>query len=161
MARIGSLELPVTRNVELEALQEAVRWPNPTPRTVLTLAGQFIASRRDHEGYTFFQERATSQPDQPLWLALEGLFQARLAGQVPLLQREAWVHEALAKLDRAVSQASGLTRYFRGTVLAQLPADFGKADAAVADIEWVLQNQKRVPVGFRRNIYRALAQAYT
>jgi glyoxylase-like metal-dependent hydrolase (beta-lactamase superfamily II) len=158
---VRAAELPVTRNVELEALQEAVRWPNPTPRTVLTLAGQFVASRRDHEGYTFFQERAASQPDQPLWLALEGLFQARLAGQVPLLQRGAWVQEALAKLDRAVSQESGLTRYFRGTVLAQLPADFGKADAAVVDLEWVLQNQERVPVGFRRNIYRALAQAYT
>jgi glyoxylase-like metal-dependent hydrolase (beta-lactamase superfamily II) len=158
---VRAADLPITRNVELEALQEAVRWPNPTPRTVLTLAGQFMASRRDHEGYTFFQERATSQPDQPLWLALEGLFQARLASQVPLLQRVAWVHEALTKLDRAASQESGLTRYFRGTVLAQLPADFGKAEAAVADLEWVLQNQQRVPVGFRRSVYRGLAQAYT
>jgi len=150
-----------TRNVALEALQEAVRWPNPAPQAVLTLAGQFMASRRDHEGYTFFQERATSQPDQPLWLALEGLFQARLAGQVPLLQRGALMDEALAKLDRAVSHEPGLTRYFRGIVLAQLPADFGKAEAAVADLEWVLQHQERVPVGFRRNIYHALAQAYT
>jgi glyoxylase-like metal-dependent hydrolase (beta-lactamase superfamily II) len=158
---VRAAELPVTRNVELEALQEAVRWPNPTPQTVLTLVGQFMASRRDHEGYTFFQERAASQPNQPLWLALEGLFQARLAGQVPLPQREAWVHEALAKLDRAVSQGSGLGRYFRGTVLAQLPDEFGKAEAAVADLEWVLQNQERFPVGFRRNVYRALAQAYT
>jgi len=31
----------------------------------------------------------------------------------------------------------------------------------VADLEWVLQHQERVPVGFRRNIYHALAQAYT
>jgi glyoxylase-like metal-dependent hydrolase (beta-lactamase superfamily II) len=158
---VHAADLPVTRNVALEALQEAVRWPNPTPQTVLTLAGQFMASRRDHEGYAFFQERAASQPDQPLWLALEGLFQARLAGQVPVLQRTAWVDEARAKLDRAVSQASGLTRYFRGTVLAQLPAEFGQAEAAVADLEWVLQYQERFPVGFRRNVYRALAQAYT
>ena len=158
---VHAADLPVTRNVELEALQEAVRWPNPTPQTVLALAGQFMANRRDHEGYTFFQERATSQPDQPLLLALEGLFQARSAGEVPLLQRVAWVNEALAKLDRAVSQGSGLTRYFRGTVLAQLPAEFGKAEAAVVDLEWVLQNQERFPLGFRRNVYRALAQAYT
>ncbi len=158
---VHAADLPVTRNVELEALQEAVRWPNPTPQTVLALAGQFMANRRDHEGYTFFQERATSQPDQPLLLALEGLFQARSAGEVPLLQRVAWVNEALAKLDRAVSQGSGLTRYFRGTVLAQLPAEFGKAEAAVVDLEWVLQNQERFPLGFRRNGYRALAQAYT
>ena len=120
-----------------------------------------MASWRDHEGYTFFQERATSQPDQPLWLTLEGLFQARLAGEVPFLQRGAWVNEALAKLDRAVSQESGLIRYFRGIVLTQLPADFGKTEAAVADLEWMLQNQERFPVGFRRNSYRALAQGYT
>jgi len=158
---VHAADLPVTRNVELEALQEAVRWPNPTPQTVLALAGQFMANRRDHEGYTFFQERATSQPNQPLLLALEGLFQARSAGEVPLLQRVAWVNEALAKLDRAVRQEAGLTRYFRGTVLAQLPAEFGKAEAAVVDLEWVLQNQERFPLGFRRNVYRALAQAYT
>src|SRR5215467_16075532 len=82
---VHAADLPVTRNVALEALQEAVRWPNPAPQTVLTLAGQFMASRRNHEGYTFFQERATSQPDQPLWLALEGLLQARAAGQLPPL----------------------------------------------------------------------------
>jgi glyoxylase-like metal-dependent hydrolase (beta-lactamase superfamily II) len=158
---VQAAELPVARHLELEALQEAVRWPNPAPQTVLTLAGQFMANRRDDEGYTFFQERATSQPDQPLFLALEGFFQARSAGQVPLLQRVAWVNEALAKLDRAVSQESGLSRYFRGTILAQLPASFGKAEAAVADLAWVLQHQERFPVGFRRSVYRALAQGYT
>ena len=158
---VQAAELPVARNLELAALQEAVRWPHPSPRTVLTLAGQFLASRRADEGYTFFQERATSQPDQPLFLALEGLFQAGMAGQVPLPQRGAWVQEALAKLDRAVSQEAGLTRYFRGIVLAQLPAEVGQAEAAVADLAWVLQQQQRVPVGFRRNVYRALAQAYT
>jgi len=81
---VQAAELPVARNLELAALQEAVRWPHPSPRTVLTLAGQFLASRRADEGYTFFQERATSQPDQPLFLALEGLFQAGMAGQVPI-----------------------------------------------------------------------------
>jgi len=158
---VHAADLPVTRNVALEALQEAVRWPNPTPQTVLTLAGQFMASRRDREGYTFFQERHASQPEQPLFLALAGLFQARSAEAVPLVQRGAWVHEALAKLDRAVSPGSDLARYFRGTVLAQLPAEFGKAEAAVVDLDWVLQHQERFPVGFRRNVDRALAQAYT
>src|SRR5215471_15456329 len=90
---VQAAELPIARNLELDALQEAVRWPHPSPRTVLTLAGQFLASRRADEGYTFFQERATSQPDQPLFLALEGLFQAGMAGAVPLPQRGAWVQE--------------------------------------------------------------------
>lgn len=150
---------PITRNLELEALQEAVRWPNPTPQAVLLLAGQFMAGRRDQEGYAYFRERANAHPGRPLFLALEGLFQARLANQVPLFERVAWVNEATAKLDQAVSREAGLSRYFRGLVLAALPARFGKAEAAVADLEWVLQNQERFPVGFRRNVYRSLAQA--
>ena len=151
----------ITRNLELEAFQEVVRWPNPEPQAVITLAGQFIASQRDQEGYAYFQERAKTQPDQTLFLALEGLFQARMAGQVPLLQRIAWVNEAVAKLNRAVSQGPGLTRYFRGLVLAELPPRFGKAEAAVADLEWALQNKDVFPVGLRRSVYRSLAQAYT
>ncbi|MBI3988588.1 MAG: MBL fold metallo-hydrolase [candidate division NC10 bacterium] len=164
LAGCGSLRAadpPLTRNLELEALQEAVRWPNAAPQAVVALAGQFIASRRDQEGYAYFQERAKTQPDQPLFLTLEGLFQARLAGQVPLLRRVAWVNEAIAKLDRAVDQEPGLTRYFRGLVLAELPPRFGKAEAAVADLEWVLQSKDHFPVGLRRSVYRALAQAYT
>ena len=152
---------PITRNLELEAFQEAVRWPNPDPQAVITLVGQFIAGQRDQEGYAYFQERAKAQPDQPLFLALEGLFQARMAGQVPLLQRIAWVKEAAAKLDRAVSQEPGITRYFRGLVLAELPPRFGKAEAAVSDLEWVLLNKDAFQVGLRRSVYRALAQAYT
>ena len=151
----------IKRDLELEAFQEAVRWPKPDRQAVIVLARQFIASQRDQEGYAYFQERAKAQPDQPLFLALEGLFQARMAGQVPLLQRIAWVKEAVAKLDRAVSQEPGLSRYFRGLVLAELPPRFGKAEAAVSDLEWVLQNKDAFPVGLRRSVYRALAQAYT
>jgi len=151
----------ITHNLELEAFKEAVRWPNPDPQAVITLVGQFIADQRDQEGYAYFQERAKAQPEQPLFLALEGLFQARMAGQVPLLQRIAWVNEAVAKLDRAVSQEPGLTRYFRGLVLAELPPRFGKAEAALSDLEWVLQNKESFPVGLRRSVYHSLALAYT
>ncbi|HYU17939.1 MAG TPA: hypothetical protein VEQ11_04520 [Chloroflexota bacterium] len=110
----------ITRHLEVEALQEAVRWPNAETRTVAVLAGQLLASRRDEEGYAYFRERAEARPDQPLFLALEGLFQARLAGHVSLIRRRARVNEAIAKLDQAVSRAPGLTTYFRGLVLAEL-----------------------------------------
>jgi hypothetical protein len=53
------------RDLELEALEEAVRWPNAAVPTILGLAGRFLASRRDPEGYAYFQERARSQPDRP------------------------------------------------------------------------------------------------
>jgi hypothetical protein len=123
---------PIARQLELEALQEAVRWPNAEPRTAVILAGQFLASRREQEGYTYFRGRAEAQPDQPLFLALEGLFQARLAGRRSLVPRLSWVNDAIDKLDRAVAQAPGFTNYFRGLVLAELPATLGRATAAAA-----------------------------
>ncbi len=152
---------PITPNLELEALEEVVRWPNPAPQAVLALAQQFMAARRDREAYTYFRERANAQPDQPLFLALEGMFQARTAGEVSLLRRVDWVKEAIGKLDRAASAGHPMARYFRGLVLAELPARFKKAESAVADLEWVLENREQFPIGFRRNVYRALARAYS
>ena len=62
---------PIMRNLELEALAEATRWPNAAPQTILALAGQFMASRRDQDGYAYFRERAKAEPSQPLFVALE------------------------------------------------------------------------------------------
>ena len=149
----------ITRNLELEALREAVRWPNATPRTVFTLVGQLLAAGRDQEGWAYFRERTTAEPEQPLFAALAGFFQARLTAQQPLQEQAAWLAEATTLLDRAVDQAPGLTTYFRGLVLAALPAELGCTDAAVRDLDWVLANREHVPVGFLRGVYRALAQA--
>jgi len=151
---------PITRHLEIEALQEAVRWPSVPQRTIVVLASLLLGSRRDGDGYAYFRERAEARPDEPLFLALEGLFQARLAAQTSLLRRRSWVKEAVGKLDRAASRTPGLPTYFRGIVLAELPAMFGKAEAAVADLEWVLINRERFPIGLRRGVYRALARAY-
>ncbi len=152
---------PIMRDLGLEALQEAVRWPTVEAPTVVALVGRFIASHRDQEACAYFQERARSRPDQPLFLALEGFFQARGAGEVSLFRRVAWVNEAITKLDHAVTLEPGLPRYFRGLVLAELPRSFQKAEAAVADLDWVLQNKERFPHGLRRSVYRGLARAYT
>lgn len=152
---------PIARDLELDALEEAGRWPDAPRDTIVTLAGRFLADHRDRDAYMYFQEQAKSHPDQPLFLALEGFFQARQAGQISLFRRVAWVDEAVAKLDRAVSLDPGLPRYFRGLVLAELPRSFRKTDAAVADLNWVLQNKERFPIGLRRSVYRGLARAYT
>ena len=159
-SRTGKVQ-PIVRDLELEALQEAVSWPNAKTQTVMTLVGQFVAGHRDQEAYAYFQERARSRPERPIFIALEGFFQARSAGEVSLLRRVAWVNEAVAKLDRAVTTDPGLPRYFRGLVLAELPRSFGKSATAVADLDWVLQNKERFPHGLRRSVYRGLARAYT
>src|SRR5262249_61004976 len=87
--------------------------------------------------------------------------QARPADRVSLFRRVAWVNDAVAKLGRAVALDPGLPRYLRGVVLAGLPERFGKAQTAVADLTWVLDNKERFPVGLRRGAYYGLAQAYT
>src|SRR5262245_59596661 len=152
---------PIVPDLEVEALKEAVRWPKADVASVMTLAGRLMAGRRDAEGLAYFRDRAASEPDRGLFLALEGVFQARQAGTVSLFRRVAWVNDAVAKLDRAVALEPGLPRYLRGTVLAGLPERFGKAQAAIDDLTWVLADKERFPVGLRRGAYYGLAQAYT
>jgi glyoxylase-like metal-dependent hydrolase (beta-lactamase superfamily II) len=154
-------EGPIVPDFELEALKEAVRWPNADVAAVMTLTGRLMAGRRDREGLVYFRERAAAEPGRGLFLALEGVFQARQADKVSLFRRVAWVNEAVAKLDRAVVLEPGLPRYLRGVVLAGLPERFGKAPTAAEDLTWMLENKERFPVGLRRGAYYGLAQAYT
>src|SRR5215510_8701519 len=151
----------IVPDLELDALKEAVRWPQADVTAVMTLAGRLMAGRRDAEGLAYFRERAAAEPGRGLFLALEGVFQARQADTVSLFRRVAWVNDAVAKLDRAVALEPGLPRYLRGVVLAGLPERFGKAQTAIEDLTWVLDNKERFPVGLRRGTYYGLAQAYT
>jgi glyoxylase-like metal-dependent hydrolase (beta-lactamase superfamily II) len=160
-SRAVAVDRPIVPDLELEALKEAVRWPNADVTAVMTLAGRLMAARRDAEGLVYFSEQAASEPRRGLFLALEGVFQARQADTVSLFRRVAWVNDAVDKLDRAVALDPGVPRYLRGIVLAGLPKRFGKAPAAVEDLTWMLENKERFPVGLRRGAYYGLAQAYT
>jgi glyoxylase-like metal-dependent hydrolase (beta-lactamase superfamily II) len=160
-ARAGAREAPIVRDLEMDALKEAVRWPNADVTAIMSLAGRLMAVQRDADGLVYFRERAASEPGRGLFLALESVFQVRQAGQVSVFRRVAWVNEAVARLDRAVELDPGLPRYLRGVVLAGLPARFGKAQAAVEDLTWMLGSKERFPPGLRRGAYYALAQAYT
>jgi glyoxylase-like metal-dependent hydrolase (beta-lactamase superfamily II) len=157
----GATDRRPTSDRTLEALKEVVRWPTPTIQTVLNLTSQFIAARSDREGYRYFRERGAEAPNDPIFHALEGLFQARMAGQVFLLRRVAWVKDAIAKLDRVVESGHPIARYFRGVALAELPARFGRAESAVAELQWVLQHRDDFPPGLFRSVFRGLASAFT
>jgi len=148
-------------NRMLEAWKEVVRWPTPSIAAILTLTGQYLAAGRDEEAYGYFRERAAAAPDQPIFGALEGTFQIRMSGQVFLLRRVAWVKDGIAKLDRAADTGHPVARYLRGVTLAELPARFGRAEQAVAELEWVLQQRDAFPPGLRRSVYRGLARAFT
>ena len=159
-SRAVAVDRPIVLDLEVEALKEAVRWPKADVAAVMTLAGRLMAGRRDGEGLVYFHERAANEPGRGLFLALEGVFQARQADTVSLFRRVAWVNDAVAKLDRAVKLDPGLPRYLRGIVLAGLPERFGKSRAAVEDLTWMLDNKERFPVGLRRGAYYGLARAY-
>jgi glyoxylase-like metal-dependent hydrolase (beta-lactamase superfamily II) len=148
-------------NRTLEALKEAVRWPTPSIAAIVSLTGQYLAAGRDEEAYGYFRERAATAPDHPVFGALEGTFQIRMAGQVFLLRRVAWVKDGMAKLDRAADSGHPVARYLRGVTLAELPARFGCAERAVTELEWALQQRDTLPPGLRRGIYRGLARAFT
>ena len=154
-------QLPaLSHDREVASLERAVAWPHASPRAVMLLASDYLARGRFRDGYTTFEARAQAAPEQPLFLALAGLFQARLAGEVPLLRRVAWVEEAVAKLDRAAAHG-GLARYQRGVVFADLPARFSRAEIAVADLEWMLAHSAAFPPGLRRGAWRGLGKTYT
>ena len=151
---------PFAPLLEFEALKQAVRWPNPALQTIVGLVGQFLAARRDRDAYAYFAERAGEHPDQPLFQALEGLFQARSSASLPVFRRPTTVRDALRKLDNAVERAPGLTTYFRGVVLADLPGMFRRREMAVSDLEWVLAHKDQFPIGLRRGVHLGLAKAY-
>jgi glyoxylase-like metal-dependent hydrolase (beta-lactamase superfamily II) len=152
---------PLTRNRQRESLEQAVRWKNPSPPVVLQLAGEYLSTGREREGYAYFAARAQEAPDEPLFAALAGMQQARMASQVPLLRRAAWVESAIGKLDRAASKG-GLPRYLRGLVTAELPARFHRTEQAVGDLEWTLSlPPSTFPPGLQRGAWRGLARAYS
>jgi glyoxylase-like metal-dependent hydrolase (beta-lactamase superfamily II) len=141
----------VARFSLVEALTAAVRWPDASPRTVLALVGQLMAARRHDEAYELFDELSGERPGDPLLLAAAGLFQSRVDGQLA---------DAIDKLDKAVATGPGLPNYFRGLVLAQLPAALGRTGDAIADLELVTALTDRFPIGLRRAALRALGNAY-
>ncbi|HET9157031.1 MAG TPA: MBL fold metallo-hydrolase, partial [Myxococcaceae bacterium] len=149
----------VTRDLTLAELEQAVRFKNPSPVTIVTLANQYLASGRDADGHAYFCERSAQAPDRAAFRAFCGLFQVRMSSTVTLLKRKDWVKDGMAKLDEAAA-TDGLSRYLRGVVAAELPADFGRAQQATEDLTWVLAQQKAFPPGIRRAAYVGLSHAY-
>jgi glyoxylase-like metal-dependent hydrolase (beta-lactamase superfamily II) len=154
----GPAPPPIARDVDTEALEQAVRWPEATPGVVMQLASQYLATHHEETGYRYFSERAQAVPARPLFLALSGLFQVRMAGQVPLLRRVRWVEDGIGKLDRA-AEKDGLSRYLRGLVFAELPPRFAKSQQAVTDLTWMLDHAAAFPTGLRRGALRGIARA--
>jgi glyoxylase-like metal-dependent hydrolase (beta-lactamase superfamily II) len=150
----------LVQNREVEAFAQAAAWPNAEPLVAILAAQEFIAARHDRDGYEYFHRLAQEQPQRPILTSLEGLLQARTAGEIPLLSRVSWVEEAIGKLDRGAQADPGAGRLLRGLVFADLPDRFGKAKQAVADLEASLAVRDNFPGDLDRAIYRGLARAF-
>lgn len=140
-----------SEHLEIEALIQAVRWPQPRPQTVLVLAGLLMAARRYEDGYRYFLEKIEAEPGQALYEALAGVFQAGIGRDL---------EQAVARLDAAAAREPGIPNYLRGLALAGLPSGAGKVDAAVSDLEFVVAAKDHFPAGFLRAARKALAGLY-
>jgi glyoxylase-like metal-dependent hydrolase (beta-lactamase superfamily II) len=149
----------ITHNLDAEALEIAVRWPDPAVPAVMALVNQYTATGRDRDGEAYFCERARAAPARALFTATCAMFRIRQAPSVPLLRRVAWVESGLADLDRAAA-GDGLSRYLRGVVDARLPARFGRAPQALADLQWMLAHADQFPPGLRRGAWAGLVAAH-
>src|SRR5438445_2328695 len=150
----------LAQNREVEGFAAAAAWPNAEPAVAIIAAQEFMASQHDRDGYEYFHRLAREQPDRPILTSLEGVLQARSAGEIPLLQRVSWVEEASRKLDRGAEAEPVAGQLLRGLVFADLPERFGKAKQAVADLEASLARREAFPVEIDRGVLRALASAW-
>jgi|SRR5260221_9505536 len=84
----------IIKDHNIEALKVAAGWPGADRATLVTLATVLAATGADHDGLSYFEALAASQPDQVLPLALAGYFQVRAGEDIPA---------GLARLDDAAT----------------------------------------------------------
>lgn len=152
---------PLLEDRPLSALMETAAYPNSQPLVLIIAMQQFVSNHREWDGYDYFGKLAREQPQRrALLLSLQGVMQARVAADIGLLKRVAWVEEAIQKLDAGAAGVPVFGRFVRGLVFAELPDRFGKRKQAIEDLEATLAHRPELPVGVDRGIYRELAVAY-
>ncbi len=152
---------PLIEQRPLAALMETAAYPNSQTLLLLVTMQQLVSNHREWEGYDYFGRLALQQPQRrALFRSLQAVMQVRVASEIGLLKRIAWVEDAIQKLDEGAASDPVLGRFARGQVFAELPERFGKARAAVSDLEASLAHREELPFGFDRGIYRELAVAY-
>lgn len=152
---------PLTQQRPLESLLRVAAYPNSDDFVLLVTMQELLATHRERQGYDYFGKLAREQPERRALLhTLQAVMQARLADEVPLFNRVAWVEDAIRKLDAGAAADPVLGRFARGLVFADLPERFGKTRQAVADLNESLRQRAKFPVNLDRGIYRALAVAY-
>jgi glyoxylase-like metal-dependent hydrolase (beta-lactamase superfamily II) len=160
-----------TYNSELEYLKSLHQaGPVTEPQLVPFLMQQFMNANQLHAGIAFFESFLQKHgwqlsPEQTgLYLSALGVLRASYANEVPLLSRIAWVDKTIEILEQARDLTKNeyfLVRWMIGVVYAQLPERFNKADAALTDLKWCVDNIAKAPHdGWLREPYYHLAVLY-
>lgn len=156
-------------DVRLEYLKTVNQLQATTdPELVLLLMTQFVSASDLNGGIAYYEDllqrfgSSAASAQRALYMASLGLLRALHADDVFLLRRIGWVRDTIAMLDEAV-RLSGeqvfVIRWIRATVFAQLPAVFGKRQAALDDLGWCETHADRAPhAGWMREVYFQLAR---
>ena len=158
-----------TYHPELEYLKSLHQaGPVTDPQIVAFLMQQFMNTNQLQAGIAFFdsflwKNTRLSFPPNKAPSVLRA-FCAPLSNQVPLWRRIAWVNETIEMLEKArtlSNNESFLVRWMTGVVYAQLPDRFNKADAAMVDLKWCVDNISKAPHdGWLREVFYHLAVLY-
>jgi glyoxylase-like metal-dependent hydrolase (beta-lactamase superfamily II) len=169
VARVPGAAPPApVRRPELEYLAAINRAGPPSdPQLLFLLMAQYADANLHGEGAEFFTARLRefepqlSDAQQALYLSAIGVLRAGHAAQVPFWRRLGWVKETIGILDEAKRRSGGtiyVVRWMSGVVGEQLPAFFGRADAAREDLTWCLDHADQAPhAGWSREVYYHLA----
>ncbi len=157
--RPTNLPTPIAVDSELEGLKVLAALPGAQSPTQLALAQQFMATGRGWQGLAYFDRHDSGRG--PVALALQGVFRAHVADEVPLWKRVSWVDDALERLDRAAASGHAVARLFLGVVSAAVPKRFGRAQVAVRELTWVREHPQVFLVSVERGALYGLAQAYS
>jgi len=143
--------------------------PIADPRPLFLLANAYIVANQQQYGIAFFERLLkryqTKMTDdvRAAHLSAYALLRATYADRVPIPGRIFWVLDTFEILDEAagLSPSNPLVHWSAGLIYAQVPGFFGKRDAALSELLWLVERPELEPTpGFYREAYRFLSKLY-
>ncbi|MCZ6781560.1 MAG: MBL fold metallo-hydrolase [Nitrospirae bacterium] len=143
--------------------------PISDPRPILLLTNSYIVANQQEYGISFLErllrrhQNRMEDETQAVYLSAYALLRATYAERVPVPGRIFWVWDTFDVLDEAKALAPNhpLVHWSSGLIYAQVPGFFGKRDAALSELLWLVERPELEPnPGFYRDVYRFLSKLY-
>ncbi|MBW4707471.1 MBL fold metallo-hydrolase [Roseobacter sp. YSTF-M11] len=171
-AEFGDTGTDRSFHFEISFLETVLSYgPSDDARPVFLLANAYIIASQQNHGIAFFDRQLVqfgarmSDITRSSYLAAQSLLRATYADRVPLLKRISWVNATFRTLETAETLSGGknpLVKWSAGLIYAQVPGIFGKREAAIDALNWLVDHPETEPTpGFFREAYRYLAELLT